>query len=545
MIDVVNQLKRTPAILAQMKVDSVLSRIWSHDHTVWSGRPTEITNRLGWLHLPETMPKKLDRIGRFVEGVCEDGFRHVLLLGMGGSSLAPETFSGTFGNASGHPALLVLDSTHPDAVGRIEQEVDLTKTLFVVATKSGTTTETLSLFRYFYNRVMASGASAPGRQFAAITDPGSPLIDVASRHGFRETFESDPNLGGRYSALSHFGLVPASLLGIDVPELLRRAQEVSRACASEADLEKNPAASLGAFLGAAAKEGRDKVTFILSDKVSSIGNWVEQMLAESTGKDRTGLVPVVGEPVGSPDVYGTDRVFVHLRLARDAAQDPAVEELARVGHPVARMDLLDRCALGEQFFLWELATAIAGHILRINPFDQPNVEAAKVLAREMVSEYQRTGSLRKVTTEDPTADVVHRLLDAANVGDYVALQAYLPPRKEVVDALRAVRTAIRDERKMATTAGFGPRFLHSTGQLHKGDRGNGLFIQFIADPERDVPIPNEAGEEASALTFGTLIAAQAGGDRQALVDAGRRVITLRLRRGQTVVQLQELAQGLS
>jgi transaldolase/glucose-6-phosphate isomerase len=533
------------AVLTRMSAQFVLPRIWAHDHTVWRDDPTEITNRLGWLHLPETMPKRLDRIRRFVDGVREDGFRHVLLLGMGGSSLAPETFSVTFGNASDHPALHVLDSTHPDTVSSIEQQVDLMKTLFLVATKSGTTTETLALFRYFYNRAVASGASAPGRQFAAITDPVSPLIDVASRHGFRETFESDPNLGGRYSALSHFGLVPASLLGIDVADLLWRAQEVSRACAGEAKLEENAAARLGGLLGAEAGEGRDKVTFILSDEVSSFGSWAEQLIAESTGKDRTGLVPVVGEPVGSPDVYGTDRVFVHLRVAGDVSQDAAIEELAEAGHPVARIDLSDRYALGGQFFLWELATSIVGHILQINPFDQPNVEAAKVLSREMVKEYELTGSVPEVTTMKPTADVVARFLDASDAGDYVAIQAYLPPRKEVVDALGAILTVIRDQRRVATTVGFGPRFLHSTGQLHKGDRGNGLFIQLVVDPERDVPIPDKTGEQASTLTFGTLIAAQAAGDRQALVDAGRRVITLRLRRGQTVAQLQELAQGLS
>ncbi|MGB2984061.1 MAG: glucose-6-phosphate isomerase [Candidatus Bipolaricaulia bacterium] len=546
MLRLTNAPRTLPDILSRMKREFILSRIWAHDHTVWQDDPTEITDRLGWLHLPETMPKHLGEIEQFVSRVRADDFRHVLLLGMGGSILAPETFSLTFGHANGYPDLTILDSTHPDAVLQIEQELDLKQTLFIVATKSGTTTETLSLFRYFHQRAeVICGRAEAGRRFVAITDPGSPLLGLASRHEFREVFENDPTLGGRYSAVSLFGLVPAALLGVDIRGLLRHAQEVSRTCTDETNLEATPAAQLGALLGGSAREGRDKATLVLSDEIASFGNWLEQLIAESTGKCGVGILPIVDEPVGPPDVYGADRVFLHLRLDGDTSQDAVVEALASAGPPVARVDLPDRLALGGQFFLWELATAIAGHILKINPFDQPNVEAAKTLARELVKGYERTGSLPHLTSEEPQPNAVNRFLDDSSPGDYIALQAYLPPSLDVAGGLSELRTAIRDQSGLATTVGFGPRFLHSTGQLHKGDRGNGLFIQFVVDPERDVQIPSEASAETSTLTFGTLIAAQSGGDRRALFDAGRRVLTIRLDRESVADQLQELARGLS
>jgi len=546
MVEIVNAPKRMSAILAQMKADFVLSRLRAHDHTIWQEDPTEITNRLGWLHLPETMPKHIDRIDCLVEDVRGDGIRDVLLLGMGGSSLAPETFSLTFGSAEGYPLFHVLDSTHPGAILEMEQALDLSRTLVLVATKSGTTTETLSFFRHFHRRIVEMvGVKAVGDHFIAITDPGSPLIEIAGRYGFREIFENDPNLGGRYAALSHFGLVPAALLGLDVRELLVRTQAISRACTDEENLEANPAARLGAFLGAGALEGRDKATLILSEEISDFGNWVEQLIAESTGKDGVGILPVVGEPIGSPAAYGADRLFIHLRVAGDGSQGGAVAALAEAGHPVARIDISDPLALGGQFFLWEMATAIVGHVLKINPFDQPNVEAAKSLAREMVKAYEQTGTLPLAQTNELTADAVRRFLDAGVGGDYVGMQAYLPPRRELADELRAIAAAIRDRRKLATTVGFGPRYLHSTGQLHKGDRGNGLFIQFVADPECDVPIPSEESDRPSTLTFGTLIAAQGEGDRRALLDAGRRVITFQLDRARMLEQLRALAMDLS
>jgi len=529
MLHLTNSPDAAAAIRARFEEEFALSRVWSHDHTVWRADPAEIEDRLGWLHLPERMPKELDRIDRFVADVREGGFRHVLLLGMGGSSLAPETFSLTFGNADGYPDLTILDSTHPDAVLGVEETLDLSRTLFLVATKSGTTTETLSFLRHFYARVLEGvGRDDVGRRFVAITDPGSPLVELAERGGFREIFKNDPNLGGRYAALSLFGLIPADLLGVDVRRTLRRAQSLSRECARSEPLDANPAVRLAAFLGAAAIDGRNKATFVVSREVAAFGNWVEQLIAESTGKEGTGILPVTGEPIAPPAAYGSDRLFVHLRLADDSSQDAAVAALADAGHPTARIDLDDRYALGGQFFLWELATALVGEILGINPFDQPNVEAAKILARRMVDAYRKTGSLPAEEAEPASADAVERFCSSAGEGAYIALHAYLPPSRSTSDALTALRVALRDRYRVATTVGYGPRFLHSTGQLHKGDGGRGLFIQLLTTPEADVPIPDDGDERESTLTFGTLIEAQSRGDRRALLDAGRAVLTLRL-----------------
>ena len=543
MVQVIRCPENASRLLSQLEESAVIPRIWAHDHTVWKESSTEITNRLAWLHLPETMQAEIDRLIQFADHVRDENVRHVLLLGMGGSSLAPEVLGHTFGASDGHPDLTVLDSTHPEAVLAVEDRLDLARTLFIVATKSGTTTETLSFFRYFYARASeVLGRSEAGRRFVAITDPESPLVPLAKAHGFREIFRNDPHLGGRYAALSLFGLVPAALLGIDLPSLLRSARQMSEACAGRVPPQDHPAGRLGAFLAAAAQVGRDKATFILSEPVRSFGSWVEQLIAESTGKEGTGILPVIGEPPGPPDAYDVDRVFLHIRNEGDRAQDAAVDALADAGHPVARLDLQETIELGGQYFLWELATAIVGHVLRINPFDQPNVESAKSLAREMVQRFRRTGALPKTPFEAPDPEILGHFLHGGLPGDYVALQAYLPPTPGAADALCRLRTAIRDRWRRATTVGFGPRFLHSTGQLHKGDRGNGLFIQLLVDPERDVPIPDDDG---STLTFGTLIAAQAGGDRRALIDAGRRVLTIRLDRPYADEQIRQLAGGLS
>lgn len=521
-----NAPRTLPETLARVGAASVIPRVWSNDHTVWGDDPAEIADRLDWLHLPETMPAALERIDRFVDGVREDGFQHVLLLGMGGSSLAPETFSRVFAAADGRPSLDVLDSTHPDAVRAVEKDLDLSRTLFIVATKSGTTTETLSFFRHFYRRIgERSESDSPGGRFVAITDPGSPLVDLAHRNKFRDVIINNPNLGGRYSALSHFGLVPAALIGVDVRRLLARARDASIACAPSVPLDQNPAAELGALLGAAAAEGRDKLTFILSDAIAPFGAWVEQLVAESTGKDGTGILPVVGEPLAEPEAYGDDRLFVHLRFRDDESQDAALERLAEAGHPVARFETGDRYALGEQIFLWELGTAIAGHLLRINPFDQPNVESAKAQARKLVDVYRRTGRIPSGESEPLTTDRLSTFLDPCRSGDYIAVHAYVRPSDSVTDASESLRASLLDRFGLATTFGYGPRFLHSTGQLHKGDRGNGRFVQLIADPRHDLPIPDDASSDAASLTFGTLITAQAWGDRRALLDGGRPVAT--------------------
>ncbi len=580
------------AALAEMAENQVIHRIWAHDHTVWKPEPTEITNRLGWLHTAEVMGENLYRLEDLVEAVRADGYTHALLLGMGGSSLAPEVFRKTFGVKEGYLDLAVLDSTDPGAVlahaDRLDGLTGLAKvpahTLFIVATKSGTTVETLSFFKFFYNRLAdALGADRAGEHFIAITDPGSKLADLADRYGFRATFLNDPNIGGRYSALSYFGLVPAALVGVDVPRLLDRA--LAMACGSEpcVAVGDNLGAWLGAILGELAKAGRDKVTFVTSPQIASFGDWVEQLIAESTGKEGRGILPVVGEPLGPPEVYGDDRLFVHLRLdgstglttggstglttggstglttggsaglttggsaglttGGDDTHDAAIQALEDADHPMVRLNLHDPYDLGGQFFLWEMVTAVASHRLGINPFDQPNVEAAKVLARQLVAEYTEKGTLPSGESAPLTAEALNGFLAQAQPGDYVALQAYLQPTAETDSALQSLRIRLRDRLRLATTVGYGPRFLHSTGQLHKGDAGCGLFIQLTADDWRDAPIPDEAGLPESSITFGVLKAAQALGDGQALLDAGRRVIRFHLG-DDTVGGLKKLAESL-
>ncbi len=539
------------AALAEMAENRIVARIWEHDHTVWKPDPTEITNRLGWLHIAEAMMDEVHRLQSLAEEVRDAGYTHALLLGMGGSSLAPEVFSKTFGPGGGdsasRPYLAVLDSTAPDAVLAHAERLDPTRTLFIVSTKSGSTVETISFFKFFYNWTAdALSSDEAGRHFIAITDPGSRLADIADHYRFRAVFFNDPNIGGRYSALSYFGLVPAALVGVDVPRLLDRALTMVRSCGPGVTAEDNPGAWLGAVLGelakarrgrAASRGPRDKVTLITSSPIASFGEWVEQLIAESTGKEGKGILPVVGEPLGPPEVYGDDRLFVHLRLNGDDTHDAAIQALEDAGHPVIRLHLRDLYDLGGQFFLWEMATAVAGHRLGINPFDQPNVESAKVRAREMVAAYQKTGRLPEDEPAPLTAEALQAFLAQARPGDYIALQAYVAPTAETDAALQALRVRLRDRYRLATTVGYGPRFLHSTGQLHKGGANNGLFVQFTADDARDVPIPDEAGSPessrrpegpASGITFGVLKMAQALGDKQALLDAGRRVIRFHL-----------------
>jgi transaldolase/glucose-6-phosphate isomerase len=546
-------------VLADLKAQQVLTRIWAHDHTVWKDAPTEITNRLGWLHIAELMQDALHQIEGVVNDVRQAGYTHALLLGMGGSSLAPEVFRKTFGVKPGYLDLAVLDSTDPRAVAAYDA-LDPAKTLYLVSTKSGGTVETFSFFKHFYNRTVAAvGREKAGDHFIAITDPGSGLAKTAAQYRFRTTFLNDPNIGGRYSALSHFGLVPAALLGVDLPLLLDRAlngmyngQECN--CLIEGD---NNSARLGVIMGELAKLGRDKVTIITSPALTSFGDWVEQLIAESTGKEGKGILPVVGEPLGAPAVYGDDRLFVYLRLDGDESHDAAIHTLAEAGQPVVVLALKDLYDLGDQFFTWEMATAVAGQRLGINPFDQPNVESAKILARNMVAAYQQSGQLPEVmptlrsngvavygnmTAATPMA-ALQQFLAQAEAGAYITLQAYIQPTPAADAALLALRTQLRDQTKLATTVGYGPRLLHSTGQLHKGDGGKGLFIQFTDDAATDLPIPNEAGEEASAMSFGVLKLAQALGDGEALRNAGRRLIRFHLSK-ETVNELQLLTTAM-
>lgn len=533
------------AALSEMKTHRIIERIWAKDHTVWKPEPTEITNRLGWLKSPKDMAGKLHEIYAVVDAVRDDGYTHALLLGMGGSSLAPEVFCKTFGIREGYLDLKVLDSTDPGAVLAYAEPFDVQKTLFIVSTKSGGTVETFSFMKYFYNIVAeAVGADQAGRHFIAITDPGSTLADIAEMYHFRATFLNDPHIGGRYSALSYFGLVPAALIGMDVKTVIDRAIIAAEREASGvmAVADEINGSFLGAVLGELAKAGRDKVTFIFSPQIASFGDWLEQLIAESTGKEGKGIVPIVVEPLGSVDVYGDDRLFISIYLEGDDEECGKLFSLEKADYPIVCVKLSDPYDLGAHCFLWEMATAIACHHLDINPFDQPDVEAAKVLARKALALYTEKGEIPAdvpllsahgiavygdIRAQEP-ADALKRFIEQAKPGAYVALQAYLQPAAETDAALYALCIRLRDTFRLAVSVGYGPRFLHSTGQLHKGDAGRGLFVQFTADDPWDTPIPDEMGLSDSSITFGVLKNAQASGDRQALVNAGRAVIRFHL-----------------
>ena len=545
----------------KLETRRVRARLQDRDHTLWKPSPVEISNRLGWLDSPRTMPAEAGRIRRAANAARADGFTRALLLGMGGSSLAPEVFRRTFGVAEGFLDVSVLDSTDPAAVLAFAEALDPARTLFIVSTKSGGTVETFSFMKYFFHWAAERlGKAEAGRRFLAITDPGSALADLAAAHRFREVFLNDPDIGGRYSALSFFGLAPAALMGVDIDLLLERAATAAEAEFRDGGTEGDipDGLCLGAVMGSLARAGRDKLTLLFSPSLAAFGDWIEQLIAESTGKEGRGIVPVVGEPPGAPAVYGDDRVFVHLYLDGEGGEGERVERLAEAGQPVLRIRLRDRYDLGGQIFVWETATAVAGHLLGINPFDQPNVEEAKVLARGMVARYGEQGRLPfeapalsadgidvygDVRAQSP-GKALNAFLDRARPGGYVALQAYLEPCPGTDGALTNLRTRLRDRRKLATTAGYGPRYLHSTGQLHKGDGGRGLFIQFTADDRRDAPIPDGMGPSGSSLTFGVLKAAQAMGDREALVRAGRPVLRFHLG-GDVAGALKMLADALS
>lgn len=531
--------------LNDMGTNKVVARLWEHDHTLWKSLPDEITNRLGWLTITGEMRDNLDRITALTNSVQPVGYRQVLLLGMGGSSLAPEVFGRIFGDTgSAGLDLDVLDSTDPATVLSYAERLDPAHTLFVVSTKSGSTVETLSFFKFLYTWVAdILGAERAGEHFVAITDPGSRLVDIAEQYNFLTTFLNDPNIGGRYSALSYFGLVPAGLVGVDLDRLLDSADAVASACGADNATTHNPGARLGAILGELAKAGRDKATFVVSPEIASFGDWVEQLIAESTGKEGTGILPVVEEPVASPNVYGDDRLFIDVRRAGDDTDRQAIQALEDAGHPIVRIEVEDRYDMGGLFFLWEFATAVAGERLGINPFDQPNVESAKKRAKERLNNFKESGELPALDVEPLSADSLRQFLQQAEEGDYIALQAFIHPTPETDAALNRLRTALRDRTGLATTVGYGPRFLHSTGQLHKGDAGNGLFIQFTSQMQQDAPIPDSAGDWESSVSFGVLKMAQAMGDRQALLDAGRRVLSFYLS-DNTADDIEDLAANL-
>ena len=525
--------------------EKVIERIWEKDYTVWNNDPAEISNRLGWLDSTEVTAKSLNEIKGFVDEVRDAGYTQALLMGMGGSSLAPEVFRLTFGVKEGYLDMAVLDSTHPEVVMNYAKKFNPSSTLYIISTKSGGTVETFSFMKFFYNYVLhVLGIDEAGKHFVAITDPGSGLQKIAEELNFRKIFLNDPNIGGRFSALSLFGIVPAALMGVDVNKILVGAkEEVSFCKKSGENISENISVIVGLIIGVLGKQGIDKLTYIISQEFSYIGAWIEQLIAESTGKGGKGILPVDLESVEFPEFYSNDRLFVYLKLKGDATYDKQVKELKSAGHPFIDIELESIYDLGKEFFLWEFATAVAGWVMQIQPYDQPNVEQAKIVARKMMQEYQEKGRLPELNPaieEDgmkvygdiktkSVNDVLKSFLSDCKSGkNYVSIQAYLTPTEKTTKALQQLRTSIQKKYKVATTLGFGPRFLHSTGQLHKGDSGNGYFIQFVSESKDDLPIPENPGEEKSSITFGILIKAQALGDRQALLDNNRKAITIDL-----------------
>jgi transaldolase / glucose-6-phosphate isomerase len=529
------------ARLAAWQREDFGRRLWDRDHTLWSPVPVpELEDRLGWLYLPETETAAVAGFSQFGAAVRAEGLAHAVVLGMGGSSLAPEVFERTFkreGAGGGRLEVAVLDSTHPDAVAALAARIDPLRSLFLVSSKSGGTIETLSFFRAFWDRVkraLAQGGKddgpavteATGRHFAAITDPGSSLEALARERAFRAVFLAPPDVGGRYSAFTPFGLVPAALSGVDLAALLGRGREMAEACGLRVPAAENPGLRLGAALGELALAGRDKLTIWTSPALRSFPDWLEQLIAESTGKHGKGIVPVVGEEPGEPAVYGADRVFVALLLPGEKEVGARLDALEQAGHPVLRLQLRDELDLGREIFRWEVAVAAAGAVLGIHPFDQPDVQLAKELAGKALAAGEAAGGEKAVSAVDAGAlrtALAGWLPDPADAarGDYFGLHAYLAPTAEVSAALSRLQTVLRDRTRLAATAGYGPRFLHSTGQLHKGGPG-GRFLQLVDSPQADLPIPE------TATSFGVLIRAQAAGDRAALAQRGKPVLAVDL-----------------
>ncbi|HKP90431.1 MAG TPA: bifunctional transaldolase/phosoglucose isomerase [Thermoleophilaceae bacterium] len=507
-----------PAIAERVKKaaqEDVARRLWKKDETLWGGPAPELGDRLGWLTIADRMLESAGDLREFARACMEDGLTDAVLLGMGGSSLAPEVFRRSFGDGVDGMRLHVLDTTDPGAILATERSIDLAKTLFVVSSKSGGTIETRSQFAYFRERVReAVGDEETGKHFVAVTDPGTALADLARENGFLHTFVNDPEIGGRYSALSYFGLVPAALMGVDVEAVLERAQVAEQACQHYDHSSNNSGLWLGIAMGELALHRRDKLTFAVDEPIGSFGLWVEQLIAESTGKEGKGILPVAGEPLGAPDVYGDDRVFVHLHSSGDSPTGFAdeVAELAKAGHPAFTLEVEGAEDLGRIFFFAEFATAVAGWVLGINPFDQPNVQEAKDNTAKVLDHYSAEGRL----PDEPDADddALRSLLKQAEPPHYVAIMGYVAPSERFDSAVDGLRTAIRDATKATTTFGYGPRFLHSTGQLHKGGPKTGIFLQLVHDGDEDAEIPD------AGYTFGTLKNAQATGDLQTLRTHG-------------------------
>lgn len=530
-----NHKAAVEAEFARMKRERVVGRIWEHDFTLWSDTPVEVENRLGWLDVSSRMKGEASRLDALLAALLGEGIDKALLIGMGGSSLAPEVLAKTFPEAKGL-ALSIADSTVPEAISKLAAEHDPATSVFVVSTKSGGTVETLSLFKYFYRMAVNSlGAEKAGSRFVIITDPGSALEKIGREIGAREIFLNDPNIGGRYAALSLVGLVPAALIGIDLARLFA----VAAAAMEEAKTE-SVAARLGCAMGALAKAGMDKLTLLCSPEIASFADWVEQLVAESTGKCGKGIVPIAGEKPGNPSEYGHDRFFVALTVAGDDTFEQQLAMFEALGHPTLRFNLADTYGIAAHFHRWAFATAVASWSLGVQPFNQPDVESAKVVARAMLKSYQETGKMDagapacvdggvEVFTAAPCAsagEALAALLKDAGPGDYVAIQSYLARSEETDEAMESLRAAIRKRTRAAVTTGYGPRFLHSTGQLHKGDSGRGRFLQITASDEKDLPIPDGFDSDRSSATFGAVKLSQVLGDAGALTSAGRKVLRL-------------------
>ena len=520
-------------VLEELVDRNVPQRIRQRDHTVWRPDPREIADRLAWLDAGEFLRSHLDDLDDFVRQVRDDGYRDVVLLGMGGSCLGPEVLRHAYGPVVGYPRLTMLDSTVPAQVRAVASSIDPAHTLFIVSSKSGGTIETLSFYRYFRALVEENcSEDSAGKNFVAITDAGTPLERLAHDAGFRRVFLNPADIGGRYSVLSWFGMVPAALSGIDVKTLLDTAAPMRDRCLGD-DPAANPGLQLGALLGSAAQSGRDKVTLIAPPSIESFGLWVEQMIAESLGKEGRGIVPVAGEPLLEPGCYGSDRLFVFLETPSCAELSASVDRLEQFGHPVARLRLRDCNDLGAEFYRWEYATAVAGSILDVHPFDQPDVQGAKDNTDSLLEFYLREGRL-----PDPAgAGSISDLLEQAQTGDYLAITPYARMDAEVDRLLGELRAVVMRRFRIATTMGYGPRYLHSTGQLHKGGPGSGLYLQLTAGPLEQLPITGQQ------YGFDTLAAAQAIGDYRALANLGRRVVTVDLG-GDVPAGLQRLLEQL-
>jgi transaldolase/glucose-6-phosphate isomerase len=530
--------------LADWKTNNKVARLWQKDPNLWTG--ADEGKWLGWLTIVDEQLKEVANLKKLAAEIKKVKFRHSVLLGMGGSSLCVEVLRLTFGKFGGYPELHVLDSTDPAQVKAVEKKLDLKKTICIVSSKSGSTLEPNIFKQYFYERIRQKvGEKEVGGHFIAVTDPGSKMQQVAKDGGFRHIFAGVPSIGGRYSALSHFGTVPGAIMGLDLSKFLKITQKMVKACGPATAPEKNPGVILGTILGVAANHGRDKITIFTSPGVSDLGAWLEQLIAESTGKVGKGIIPVDREKIGKPAVYGNDRVFAYLRLAKEnnRAMDAAVTALEKAGHPIVRIVLGTKFDLGQEFFRWEIATATAGSVIGINTFNQPDVEASKIETRKLTSEYEATGKLPseapffedqglKLFADEKNAAVLKNNSNLAEVlrthlgrigaGDYFALLGYIQMNDAHEKSLQAIRHQVRDAKKSATCLGFGPRFLHSTGQAYKGGPNSGVFLQLTCDDAADIPVPGQK------FTFGIVKAAQARGDFAVLSDRDRRALRIHL-----------------